>query len=237
MAQVLFPITSRHEMAGETFGTHPPMVIRGALLGRLRENAEYAARFASVFGEDDITLRQLAEAIAAFERQLIFTAAPWDDYAAGDAAALDDAQKRGALLFFGALKQGVACASCHSGDLFTDQDFHNLLTPQVGPGKDNGADGRDDFGRANVSFDYRDQYRFKTPSLRNVALTAPYMHSGAYAGPGVGDMASRRSLARQYPVCAADAAADGAAKPAAALRFRAPGAFGGAAHARRHAAG
>ena len=180
MAQVLFPITSRHEMAGETFGTHPPMVIRGALLGRLRENAEYAARFASVFGEDDITLRQLAEAIAAFERQLIFTAAPWDDYAAGDAAALDDAQKRGALLFFGALKQGVACASCHSGDLFTDQDFHNLLTPQVGPGKDNGADGRDDFGRANVSFDYRDQYRFKTPSLRNVALTAPYMHSGAY---------------------------------------------------------
>ncbi len=180
MAQVLFPITSRHEMAGLTFGTYPPMVIRRALLGRLRDNAEYAARFASVFGEDDITLRQLAEAIAAFERQLIFTASPWDDYAAGDATALDETEKRGALLFFGALKEGVYCASCHSGDLFTDQEFHNLLTPQLGPGKDNGALGRDDFGRANVTFDYRDQYRFKTPGLRNVALTAPYMHSGAY---------------------------------------------------------
>jgi cytochrome c peroxidase len=50
----------------------------------------------------------------------------------------------------------------------------------LGPGKDNGIDGSDDFGRANVSFDYRDQYRFRTPSLRNVELTPPYFHSGAY---------------------------------------------------------
>ena len=180
MAQVLFPITSQHEMAGISLGTHPPMVIRQVLLQRLSDNPEYAARFADVFGSEKINLRQLAEAIAAFERQLIFTAAPWDDYVAGDETALSQAQKRGALLFFGEMTAGIQCAGCHSGDLFTDQRFHNLLAPQLGPGKDNGEGGRDDLGRANVSFDFRDQYRFKTPSLRNVALTSPYLHSGAY---------------------------------------------------------
>lgn len=179
-AQVLFPITSQHEMAGVSLGEFSPMVIRLILLERLRANQEYAERFAAVFDSPTITLRRLAEAVAAFERQLIFTESPWDDYLAGDVAALSEQQKRGALLFFGALNRGVNCASCHSGDLFTDQRFHNLLVPQLGPGKDNGIDGIDDFGRANVSFDYRDQYRFRTPSLRNVELTPPYFHSGAY---------------------------------------------------------
>ena len=181
IAQVLFPITSEAEMAGHTFSSYPPMVVRATLLERLRQNADYAARFAAVFDAGDISLRQLGEAIAAFERQLIFTAAPWDNYVAGDVAALSAAQKRGALLFYGALNEAVNCAACHSGDLFTDEDFHNLLAPQIGPGKDNGPSGRDDFGRANVSYDYRDQYRFRSPSLRNVELTAPYLHSGAYA--------------------------------------------------------
>lgn len=180
LAQALFPITSRHEMAGVTFGDFPPMAIRLLLLERLRGNEEYARRFASVFGAPQITIRQLGAAIAAFEQQLIFTAAPWDDYVAGDAQALTTSQKRGALLFFGGLKREVNCAACHSGGLFTDMRFHNLLAPQLGPGKDNGVNGIDDFGRANVSFDYRDQYRFRTPSLRNVELTAPYFHSGAY---------------------------------------------------------
>jgi len=179
-AQALFPITSRHEMAGVTLGEFSPMVIRLILLERLRANEEYAARFAAAFDSPAITMRRLAEAVAAFERQLIFTESPWDNYVAGDADALTEQQKRGALLFYGALNRGVNCASCHSGDLVTDQAFHNLLVPQLGPGKDNGIDGSDDFGRANVSFDYRDQYRFRTPSLRNVELTAPYFHSGAY---------------------------------------------------------
>ena len=181
LAQALFPITSQHEMAGVTFGDFPPMVIRLLLLERLRGNEEYARRFASAFDAPHITIRQLGEAIAAFEQQLIFTESPWDDYVAGDTQALNEEQKRGALLFFGASKREVNCAACHSGDLFTDLDFHNLLAPQLGPGKGNGIDGKDDLGRANVSFDYRDQYRFRTPSLRNAELTAPYFHSGAYA--------------------------------------------------------
>ena len=180
MAQVLFPITSQHEMAGVTFGNYPPMVVRSALLSRLRSQASYTERFKALFGKSDVSLRQLAEAVAAFERQLIFTASPWDDYIAGTVDALNEEQKRGALLFYGALNEGVNCAACHSGDLFTDQRFHNLLAPQIGPGKDNGIAGNDDFGRANVSFDYRDQYRFRTPGLRNVELTPPYFHSGAY---------------------------------------------------------
>lgn len=181
LAQALFPITSQHEMAGVAFGDFPPMVIRLLLLERLRGNEDYARRFASAFGTPNITIRHLGEAIAAFEQQLIFTESPWDDFVAGDTQALSDDQKRGALLFFGALNREVNCAACHSGDLFTDLDFHNLLAPQLGPGKDNGIDGNDDFGRANVSYDYRDQYRFRTPSLRNAELTAPYFHSGAYA--------------------------------------------------------
>ncbi len=181
LAQALFPITSQHEMAGLTFGDYPPMVIRLLLLERLRANDNYTRRFAQVFDSPNLTLRQLGEAIAAFERQLIFTTAPWDDYLAGDDQALSESQKRGALLFYGALNREINCAACHSGDLFTDMRFHNLLVPQLGPGKDNGPDGVDDFGRANVSFDHRDQYRFRTPSLRNVELTAPYFHSGAYS--------------------------------------------------------
>ena len=178
--QALFPVVSEVEMAGVTFGNYPPMVIRAALINRLQGNEDYAGRFAAVFGDSTITLRQVGEAIAAFERQLIFTESPWDDYIAGDVGALSDSQKRGALVFYGALNDGVNCATCHRGELFTEEGFHNLLVPQLGPGKDNGTSGRDDFGRANVTFDYRDQYRFKTPSLRNVELTAPYFHSGAY---------------------------------------------------------
>ena len=102
------------------------MAIRKALLNRLRVNEEYAARFAAVFDTAEISVAQLGTAIAAFERQLIFTASPWDDYLAGDLSALSESQKRGALLFYGARNERVNCASCHSGDLFTDQRFYNL---------------------------------------------------------------------------------------------------------------
>ncbi len=70
--------------------------------------------------------------------------------------------------------------------MFTDVQHYNLLVPQIGTGKRNGPSGRDDFGRSNVTFDYRDQYKFRTPSLRNVELTGPYFHSGVY--PTVADV-------------------------------------------------
>ena len=76
------------------------------------------------------------------------------------------------------------CASCHSGAFQTDLKFHAIAMPQIGPGKgdnfDGYSDGHDDFGRERVTGVGADRLKFRTPPLRNVALTAPYGHSGAY---------------------------------------------------------
>ncbi|MCB0161490.1 MAG: hypothetical protein KDD83_25315, partial [Caldilineaceae bacterium] len=185
--QALFPVASLHEMAGATFGGLAPHDIRTHLLDRLRAVPAYVDRFRDAFGTADeapadaVTLSRLVEALAAFERRFIYTDAPWDRYLAGDDAALSDAQMQGALLFFGAVDPAINCAQCHGGDLFTDGVYRNILAPQLGPGKGNGYTGREDWGRAGVTFDARDRYAFRTPGLRNVTLTAPYLHSGAYA--------------------------------------------------------
>jgi cytochrome c peroxidase len=180
-AQALFPVTSLHEMAGATLGHLAPQEIRSILIARLQDTPAYQEQFAAIFGTEEITAVQMALAIGAFERRFIFTDAPWDAYLVGEAGALTAQQKRGALLFFGELNPAVNCAQCHQGDLFTDLQFYNLLVPQLGPGKGFGANGREDWGRSQVSHDRRDQYTFRTPGLRNVTLTAPYFHSGAYA--------------------------------------------------------
>jgi cytochrome c peroxidase len=76
------------------------------------------------------------------------------------------------------------CAGCHSGPFQTDQSFHAIAMPQIGPGKGNNSfsatPSLEDFGRENVTGDIADRFRFRTPSLRNVTLTAPYGHAGAY---------------------------------------------------------
>jgi cytochrome c peroxidase len=83
-------------------------------------------------------------------------------------------------LFYG--KAG--CDACHSGIFQTDHDFHAIAMPQIGPGKGDNLpgyhDGLDDFGRERVSGDPEDRFRFRTPTLRNVALSPPYGHSGAF---------------------------------------------------------
>jgi cytochrome c peroxidase len=84
---------------------------------------------------------------------------------------------RGRALFYG--KAG--CNTCHSGPLMTDQQFHALALPAFGPGRTRGFDPMArDVGRMGKTDDLRDAYRFRTPSLRNVALTAPYGHNGAF---------------------------------------------------------
>jgi cytochrome c peroxidase len=186
VAQALFPLTSLHEMAGATLGGLAPQAVRHTLLERLRANPSYVAQFQNAFddqapAQQAIDLSRLAEAIAAFERRLIFVESPWDAYLAGEDGALSEQQKRGALLFYGQIDPRIDCSQCHSGDLFTDLEHHNLLVPQLGPGKGHGYTGREDWGRAGVTFDARDRYAFRTPSLRNVALTAPYFHDGAVA--------------------------------------------------------
>jgi len=192
-AQAMFPVTSRDEMRGasgdvDVFGAANELAllpdndftaIWGALMARLLAIPEYVDLFAAAYPEiasGDLAFVQAANAIAAFEIDFwTLLDSPFDRYLAGDDTALANDAKRGALLFYGKAR----CAECHSGPLLTDQQFHNVAAPQVGPGK--GAEAPLDFGRGRETSAAGDRYTFRTPPLRNVALTGPWLHDGAYA--------------------------------------------------------
>lgn len=135
---------------------------------RLNADADYASRFAKVFG-GPATEKNLAKAIAEFERTLETANTPYDRYVAGDDNALSESAKRGRLLFIGRAN----CASCHSGEDFTADRHKNI-------GLFNERE-LNDPGRAGVTNDPTHRGLFKIPSLRNVAVTAPYMHNGMFA--------------------------------------------------------
>lgn len=139
------------------------------LIAELGGIADYGRRFAGVFS-DGITHANVAKAIAAFERTLLTFNSPFDRYRIGDRRALTGEQKEGRELFFSAR---TGCSSCHVAPLFTDSAFHNLGVPQVGPkAVDN--------GRADFTKDPAETGAFKTPTLRNVELSGPYMHDGVF---------------------------------------------------------
>ena len=126
--------------------------------------------------KEDISYVQIANALATFEAMAWrFDNSPFDQYLRGDKNALSNNAKKGLELFYGKAK----CASCHSGTFQTDHKFYSIAMPQVGPGKGDG-EGHEDFGRAKVTKKTRDRYRFRTPTLRNVKLTGPWGHAGAY---------------------------------------------------------
>ena len=143
---------------------------------------EYGDRFVETFDDvdsaADVTISHIGEALAAFiALEFRSSDAPFDDFIAGDMSALTENQQRGAALFYG--KAG--CSDCHSGPLLTDQKFHALAIPPFGPGRTRRFDPYTrDVGRMGETDALEDAYRFRTPSLRNVALTAPYGHNGAY---------------------------------------------------------
>jgi cytochrome c peroxidase len=97
----------------------------------------------------------------------------WSKYLTGDKAQLDEEQKRGAITFFGKGR----CAACHAGPLFSDFGYHSIGTPQGGFGVS--ALGQD-LGRSEITLDFRDRYKFRTPPLVKVSETAPYGHNGAF---------------------------------------------------------
>jgi len=103
-----------------------------------------------------------------------FANSPFDRYLAGDSDALNKAQKRGVLVFYGKAR----CYECHSGNLLTDMKYHNIGAPQIGPGVPEVAPL--DLGRGGITNKPEDKFKFRTAPLRNVALTGPWMHSGAY---------------------------------------------------------
>ncbi len=203
-AQAMFPVTSAAEMRGdpgenEIADAPDNPAVWAALMERLLTIEEYRDLFAAAFPsveEVDLGFEHAATAIAAFEATAWRAdRSPFDAYLRGDDDALSLAQKRGALLFYGE----ADCAGCHAGALQTDLEHHAIAAPQIGPGKGDGPDGDEDLGRARETGDPADAYRFRTPSLRNVALNAPYLHAGAYpdlAGVVRHHLRPRRALAR-----------------------------------------
>ena len=135
---------------------------------KLNKIAGYREQFRVVFGTD-VSLQGIAEAIAAYERTVISTNSPFDKYVMGDKTAMSEAAVRGMGLFKGKAR----CILCHYGPNFTDNGFHNLGVPQVGPLKE-------DLGRYNVTRVDSDRGAFKTPTLRSISETSPYMHDGAF---------------------------------------------------------
>jgi cytochrome c peroxidase len=191
-AQAMFPVFTRLEMRGrpgdlDRFGQPNELAALGdddfvgvwrALMSRLLAIDGYVELFQAAYPDvpaGQLGFQHAANAIAAFETEAFASAgSPFDHYLQGDNAALPAAAKRGANLFFGA----AACAQCHRGPELTDQQFHNIGVPQLGPGF--GTAAPEDYGHGAVTGSIDERATFRTPPLRNVALTAPYMHDGAY---------------------------------------------------------
>ena len=190
--QALFPITSRSEMRGQIgdtdiFGDNNELAdlddedftgIWQAIMDRLLANDEYVALFNAAFPDVDTSefgIQHMGNALAAFEADAFhFANSPWDRYLSGESDALTTEEKSGANLFFGKAN----CVTCHNGNLLFDQNQDNILVPNVGPGKDD--DGLD-LGIAINTENSGDTFAFRSAPLRNVELTAPYMHNGAFS--------------------------------------------------------
>ena len=191
-AQAMFPVTSGLEMAGQPGeNSIADEAAAGNLAGddgvwaqlaeRLQAIDIYVDLFIEAFGDvnnaDDITFAHAANAIAAFEASSrTANGSRFDRFLKGDPLALSTRERRGLRLFYGKAN----CVSCHSGPLLTDLDFHAIAMPRLGPVKGLGMEGREDFGRELVTGNPTDRYKFRTPTLRNVALRAPYGRLGAY---------------------------------------------------------
>lgn len=184
-AQAVGPIINPVEMA---MPDHPAVERKVAGL------AEYPPLFQKAFGDPKVTIDRIGKALASFERTVVSLDAPIDRFLAGDATAISDSAKRGWVLY----NSKALCITCHAhvaaSPLFSDGKYHNIgvaakpaefqaLAKQLAerPGDFDqlaGAPGVEELGRFAVSRQPQDLGAFKTPQLRNVALTAPYMHDG-----------------------------------------------------------
>lgn len=188
-AQAMFPITSRTEMAGDPAENEIAASRRERIdhvWPKIARRVAAVSGYVDLFGKayndvktpGDISMVHIANAIGDFIiSEWRSDDSPFDQALAGNDTALDNSQKKGMNLFFG--KGG--CSSCHSGALLTDQKFYALALPPLGPGRTRVFDPYPrDVGRMGETDDLADAYRFRTPSLRNVAKTGPWGHNGAY---------------------------------------------------------
>jgi cytochrome c peroxidase len=149
----------------------------GAIVATLSGLPAYREAFAAAFGCDEISLELVSEAIAAFERTLVGGRSRFDAFLRGRPEALDDAQVIGLNLF----RTEARCMNCHHGPVFSDGQLHNLGLSYYGRKFE-------DLGAYRVTDRPEDVGRFRTPSLRNIANTGPYMHNGLFELPGVINM-------------------------------------------------
>lgn len=157
------PIANPIEMTSDKDGA----TAHAACIKRLRAVPGYVKSFEKVFGTKDFDIDHVAKAIATFERTVYSGNAPFDRSSAGDKKAMTAAQVRGMAIFF----NKTACDSCHLGFNFTDGSFVN-----IGIGMDKP---QPDLGRYIVSKKEEDKGAFKTPTLRDIEHTGPYMHDGS----------------------------------------------------------
>ena len=191
-AQTMFPVLSADEMAGHYSENEiSEAVRRGTLTGeggawdliskRVGSVPAYSDFFIDIYDHievaKDIKFTDISNAVAAFmEFEWRSDTSPFDDFLQGKIN-LDTSQESGMELFYGKAN----CSSCHAGALFTDHQFHATGQPQVGPGKAARFQSHSrDLGRFRVTGNIKDKYAFRTPSLRNVELTGPWGHAGAY---------------------------------------------------------
>jgi cytochrome c peroxidase len=138
------------------------------IVARITSVPDYVAKFDAALPGKPISVDTIAQAVAAFERTIEPGLAPFDRWIAGDEAAIPEQAKRGFVLFAGK----ATCFACHGGWRFTDDDFHDIGTSTTDPGR--GREVKDE----SLNF------AFKTPTLRSVALRAPYMHDASIATLG-----------------------------------------------------
>ena len=208
--QAMFPVTSATEMAGQLgenpvadaafagnlhgvgadpFAVEPEDGVWELLAQRLRANDTYVDMFKAAFPSGpnkvkkatDINYAHAANAISAFEG-VAWRAdnSPFDQYLRGNKDAMSANAQKGMELFYEGDSNGQACADCHSGLYQTDLQFHAIAMPQIGAGRGSGPLGTEDFGREMATGNANDILKFRTPTLRNVALTGPWGHGGAY---------------------------------------------------------
>lgn len=157
--QAFAPINSETEM-------HSDM---SEVMRKLRRIKGYKPLFQAAFKNGEISPETLAIALATFQRTLVGNPSNFDKFLGGDKRALNDSAIRGLHIF----RTKAGCMSCHNGPLFTDQEFHNIgLTYYQSP--------QEDLGRYAVTHQSEDVGRFKTPSLRDVMKTGPWMHNGLF---------------------------------------------------------
>jgi cytochrome c peroxidase len=162
-AQAIGPIANPIEMTSDKGSDEA----YAAVIKRLKGISGYAKLFEKAFGSKEITIDRVGQAIATFERTVLSGNAPYDRYQAGDKKAMTEAQVRGMNVFF----NKAACDSCHLGFNFTDGSYVNL---GIGMDKPN-----PDLGRYEVTRKDEDKGAFKTPTLRDIEHTGPYMHDGS----------------------------------------------------------